>query len=485
MEKARSLGRNAVLNVIRTVMPILFALLAYRHVMPLLGTEGMGKVAFGHSWVIYFTLLAMLGVDTYAVREGARRREDPADFARFADEVFTLNLIFTALAYLLLGLALLFLPKLRDYRLLILLQSLSILFVVLRTVWLNTVFEDYGFLTVLNVGAQLFALALLYVLVRSEADYYWYAASTVAADGIVCVVNRIYCRRYWRPRLTARPNFKAHLRPMLILFANALTISIYVNFDTTMLGWMTDDRHVGLYDQAVKVYNVLKQVMSAVYMVTVARLTFFAARKDFASYKTVFTRVCGSVCVLLLPVSVGVMCLSKEIVLFLGGPAFLEAVSALRILSLSLIFAIFGGLVTACLNITLCRERENLIATLLGAALNVALNFLFIPWLAQNGAAITTALSELFVFLFCWLRLPNKESLVDRRAVGRGVLDALLGSALVAALSFAVHRLLPGGGAAAGLILFGSIGLYALLLAGRKDPFFCEAVSDLRGRLKR
>lgn len=483
MKNKRNMGANAALNVIRTSLALLCPLLSYYRAMHVLGVEGMGKVAFSHSIVGYFSLLAMLGVGTYAVREGARRRENTASFRSFADEILTINLIMATLSYLLLGLALLVFGKLWDYRMLILIQSLSILFTTLGIEWVNAVFEDYLFITIQSIATRLLSLVLVFLLVRSERDYYLYVWITVFADAAVCLSNQIYCRRYVRLHLTARPNIGTHARPLLILFANALTISVYMNFDVTMLGWMKNDYYVGLYDQAVKPYNGVKQLLAAVFTVAIARLTLYAGKEDFASYKRVYSRLWGSLSLLLIPTVVGLLCLAREIVLIMGGAAFLPAVPSLRILALALLFAIFGGLVTSCLNVTLSRERENLIATLLGAALNVGLNFLFIPWLAQNGAAITTVLAELFVFLFCWLRVPDRRRYLEQTEVLRALRDSLLGSLGIVAVSLAAHALLRSPLAVAAVTVLGSVAVYAALLRLLRDPFFLDAVGMLRKKL--
>ena len=49
------------------------------------------------------------------------------------------------------------------------------------------------------------------------------------------VINIFYIRRYIRLRLS-RMNLRAHILPLLVLFANAIAITIYSNADITMLG---------------------------------------------------------------------------------------------------------------------------------------------------------------------------------------------------------------------------------------------------------
>ncbi len=71
----KKMGTNAVLNVIKTALSVLFPLITYPYAIRVLTPAGTGKVAYGSSIVNYFALLAMLGISTYATREGAKRRE--------------------------------------------------------------------------------------------------------------------------------------------------------------------------------------------------------------------------------------------------------------------------------------------------------------------------------------------------------------------------------------------------------------------------
>ena len=74
--RTKSIGINAILNVINQGMRVVFPLITYPYAIRVLGADGIGRVNYSNSIVGYFSLFAMLGVSTYAVREGAKRREN-------------------------------------------------------------------------------------------------------------------------------------------------------------------------------------------------------------------------------------------------------------------------------------------------------------------------------------------------------------------------------------------------------------------------
>ena len=78
--KKKSLDKNAALNMFKTLMSMIFPLVTYPYVTRILQVENIGKINFSGSVVSYFTLLAGLGISTYAIREGAGLRQDKHTF---------------------------------------------------------------------------------------------------------------------------------------------------------------------------------------------------------------------------------------------------------------------------------------------------------------------------------------------------------------------------------------------------------------------
>ena len=74
--KKKNMGINAILNVIKSGLSVLFPLITYPYALRVIGIEGIGKVTYGNSILSYFSLLAALGISTYAVREGAKKKHD-------------------------------------------------------------------------------------------------------------------------------------------------------------------------------------------------------------------------------------------------------------------------------------------------------------------------------------------------------------------------------------------------------------------------
>ena len=95
----KSLRANAVLNVIKQLCSILFPLITIPYVSRVLQVANYGKIAFSSSFISYFSLLASLGITSYAIREGAIVRDKPERLKLLQNEVFTLNVYSTFFSY--------------------------------------------------------------------------------------------------------------------------------------------------------------------------------------------------------------------------------------------------------------------------------------------------------------------------------------------------------------------------------------------------
>ncbi len=167
-----------------------------------------------------------------------------------------------------------------------------------------------------------------------------------------------------------------------------------------MLGTMCDAYYVGLYAVAVKIYTVFKNIGAAVIVVTIPRLANYY-QEDTDKWKNLIIQIVEVFTLFLPPLVTGIFVLARPIIIFLGGNQYLQAMPALKILSLSLLVALYSGIFTNCINITQNKEKINLVATICAATINILLNIFIIPVMQHNGAAITTLIAEITVVIVC------------------------------------------------------------------------------------
>ena len=85
----KSLKLNMVLNAIKSIFGVIFPLISFPYVSRILGEERLGQYSFALSVVSYFILFARLGIETYAMREGAALRDRHACLEKLTSEMFS------------------------------------------------------------------------------------------------------------------------------------------------------------------------------------------------------------------------------------------------------------------------------------------------------------------------------------------------------------------------------------------------------------
>lgn len=393
--KKNSMKKNAILNITKQICQILFSLITIPYVTRILGTELYGAVNYGNSIVSYFALISALGISTYGIREGALVRDDKRSISKLASELLSLNIMSMFLAYSLLFM-LLCTSTFKHYRVLIIIQSLTILFTTIGMDWLNSVYEDYFFITIRYIAFQLSALIAMLLLVKNPGDYFIYAFLVVMASAGANIANYFHTRKYVNISLTIR-GIKKHIKPILILFGNAVAITIYVNSDITMVGVYQGDKSVGIYSLASRIYSVIKLVINGMVLVTVPRLSRYFGQKDKVHWNGLLSKIFMVLIMFMLPASAGIIALAPKVMEIMGGSEYICGADALQILGGAIFFSLIAFFFSNCILIPSKNERIVFRATLFSAILNVILNVGFIPKMDYLGAAITTLIAEVFV----------------------------------------------------------------------------------------
>lgn len=355
---------------------------------------GMGKYNFASSIVSYFLLIAGLGINMFAVREGARLRDNRKKFSEFASKILTINLISTIISYVLLIIILLAVSSLHNYSSAILIFSLQIFLTTIGVNWLFVIFEEYGYITLRNILFKIVSIALLFIFVRNSNDYINYACITVFASTGSNILNFFYAKKFCDFKLNFNFNYSSYIKPILVIFASTIAIQIYVNSDVTMLGFIKGDYSVGIYNVAVKVYTIAASLLASILAVTIPRLSMLMGQNRLNEYNKLLKDLLNTLLVLVVPAMVGLFILSKDVSVLLGGSKYIKSAESLKILCFAMIFKLFCSVFNECVLIPVKRENKSLLAFSFAAVLNIGLNFILIPLFAEKGAALTTVLAE-------------------------------------------------------------------------------------------
>lgn len=470
------------MNMVKTVVALVFPLITFPYISRVLQVENLGKVNFAHSIVNYFVLFATLGLKTYGIREGAALRNDRVKFQMFFSQVLTITAVSTAVSLAVLFALTFSSPRLREYDVLILILSAAVVLPTIGCEWVCAAFEDYAYITIRSLLVQFLSLILIFMLIHKPEDYYAYACILVFSSQGSNIFNLFYIRRYVKYSLTRKTDAGHHIKPMMVLFASSLATTIYVSSDTTVLGLISGEYYTGLYTAATKLYSVIKNLISAIVVVSIPRFSYYYSNGKTEEYHALLCRISKVLCLLAVPAAAGVFVLSEDIILLISGETYMEAASALRILSVAVVFVAASWVQSQCVLIPMKKEKWVLYTTAATAVLNVLLNLILVRKWQHNAAAFTTVIAEATVVLVYHfvIRRDVKIEGLFRQGVHAAAGSAVMVGWLLLVQSWDGNVLFRLSAA-----IISGIGIYSLVLLLLKDEVARGIASQLLRRLKR
>lgn len=393
----KSLAHNALFNLLKSFMSIIFPVVTFTYASRILMPEGMGKIEFVKSYVAYFSIVAMLGIVNYGTREGAKVRDDKEKLSNLASELFFINIISVILSYAIFIMTILFVPKLSGYIDILLIYSITIPLTAMGMEWLYSAVEDYRYIAIRTTIVQIGSVILMLLLVKNEDDLWKYALIQAVATTGSDIFNFIHLKKYVHINLFSVDYcmcIKKHIKPIAIMFCMTLFIQIFIHMDSTMLGFMTNDKYVGLYAASGKMTGMLSTMITSLSLVAMPRIAYYVEQKKENEIIELCEIIINLIMMLGIPATIGMIMLSKDMLILFCGQTYFEADIASKIMALRIILVPLNSFILLHLFIPMGKEKNNLWATSSAAIINLIINYILIPRYYHAGAAIGTVMAE-------------------------------------------------------------------------------------------
>ena len=396
-----SLKNNVVLNYINTLASIVFPLITFPYAARILLPEGIGLFNFQNSIIGYITLLSSLGIPLYAVREVARVRDNVEERNRVTVEIALLSLILAAGGYVIVFAVGELVPQINAHLSLFYILSLSILFTALGVSWFYTAIEDFKFITVRGLIIRVLFVVALFLFVKSKEDLLIYGVVIVGSTVGNEFINFIHLRKFinifklnW-----SKVNIFRHLKPSFSIFVLNLSVSLYVQLNPVMLGFLSDNTQVGYYTAGSKLSYIILSVVTSMATVLIPHVSNMIQVHDTEKFKQLITKVYHYYMALALPFTIGLIVLSVPLTLVICGNSFYEASYVTAITAPVIIFVSITNIIGFQVLYPYGKENYVTYSTIGGAVINLIVDIPLILLWGSKGAAIATFCAELAVLL--------------------------------------------------------------------------------------
>jgi len=445
--------------------------------------DGIGAVNFLNSIISYIVLLTSLGIPMYAVKEVAKYRDNKAQRDKITIEIIILSTILCLFGYVAVLALAEFVPQIHRQAALFYILSLTIVFTSIGVNWFYQGIEDFKFITVRAIIIRTLAAAALFIFVRDSSDLLIYGMVTVGSTVGNNIINFIHLRKHISLKFLKlnEINVLRHLKPSLQVFILNLIISLYIQLNSIMLGFMSGDEAVGYFTAGTKISHIGLTIISSLGTVLLPRCSHLVKIGDRKGFASVINKSLNVTLALSLPMTAGLMILASPITMIFCGQEYLDAIPVLYLNAPVIIFVSLTNLMG--IQILYPLDKINIVIfSVSGAAFfNLILNIFLIPPYGATGAAISTLIAEfavLFIQIVCGRKYyPFKlSSLFAYKYISGTIIMSV--SVFTCINLFQSDAMKIAAGCCTGILV------YLLTLIFMKDPLTCETIEIIKNKLK-
>ena len=431
MTLLRSATRNIVVlggsQIVMWVAAFAFTIAQARY----LGPASFGDLSVALAYAAFLGIVIDFGLGTQLSRMVAQRQPGHAE-ALFATMLLRAGLWLVALP--LLGIATLAFGYDGELRDAIFLLAVYILFVGISTTIASYLQgrEEFLLAAIAQIAQRATALGIGMVMLILQPDVTAVAAAFVAGGvaNLVVLLVGLRRRQWLSPRIDGRKALEL-LRSAVPLGAYWIATTFYWSVGLIILERLAPPENVGWYAAAFRLFSVATIPPSVIAGIVLYPVLARLALGSRAELRAVIEKALTLLTLSGMAAALVFAVLAEPIVALLyPAESYAQAASALRLLAPALLF-IYVNWIFASALLSLHQERRLLVIAVAAAVLNPIANFVAIPFLGQDGAALTTSLTELLILTWLVRTMPRDLLGVENLRVGAKALAAACVTAVV------------------------------------------------------
>ncbi len=396
--KNSSVSNNIIYNMAFQLFTTFIPVIITPYISRTLGLENNSIYSFVETVVTLIAIFGTIGTFLYGSRKVAYVRDNKYNLSKCTYEIIFLKLI---LLVPILLLYIIFFCITGKYKLYFLISIITIISSSLEITWFFNGLEEFKLITIRNFIIKMCFVISLFLFVKTENDltnYFW----IVVINGFVsniCMYPLL--KRYIYPlKEVNKLNVFSHLKESFVLFIPQSANYIYSYSDKIMLGLLTPTlTNVGIYDYAYRIVKMIISLLQSIGYALLSRIANLSSKNDEDGIKKYINLSIKFTLFLSLPMMFGLIGISKVFVPLYLGNEYIETSKVIYYLCPLVLITSLNSVLGVQLLLAVKKDVEYIRCTVLGAVINIALNFALIPKYGIIGACITSLLSEFVVLI--------------------------------------------------------------------------------------
>ena len=412
MTIVRKIAYNTVISTGARLLGVALSLISIGLIARYLGQSGFGSYSLVLAFLYIFDSLADLGLYSLMVREISK---SDVDEKKVASNILTIRIVALLVFMGIASIIVWFFPYPAQVKNSVIIASISFIFLSIGQVLMG-IFQKYlrtdksALADVLGRVAQ---LILVIIIMKFNLGFYSIMLALVISGLINLSLLIVFARKYVHFSLQFDfAYWKKLIRATIPIAASIVLTLVYFKIDSVFLSLPMINRYspnimsdVGIYGIAYKILEGLI-FFPAMFVGLIMPLLSQSAFVDLEKFKKVFQKTLDILIIFIVPLVIGLIMLSSQIVLLIGGSDFIASGPVLNILALAIGLIFLGSLFGNSI-IALDKQKKGAWIYFWGMIFNIVINLIIIPKYRYIGAAWTTTATELLVTIMMFILISK------------------------------------------------------------------------------
>lgn len=470
--------KNYIYNVTYQMMVLIVPFVTTPYISRIFGPEGVGSYAVSYSIAHYFCLFGLLGINNYGTRTIAYCRDDDNKCKEAFWNLNYMRGITMGIACIAYALFVLFMVD-SSKKILYMAQGGLLLASMADISWFFAGMEEFKKTAVRGIIVKLTGMILIFIFVRKKTDIWLYA-------GIIAGTMLIGQIAMWgavgRRMKVAAPKsglIRHYIWESFRFWIPAVAVNIYSSLDKVMLGYLISDSEAGIYENSQKTVKMVSTITTTFATVMTPKMSNYFITNNFKSLKDIVYKSFRFVTILAVPMSFGILSIRNTFVPWFYGEEF-KKISLLLIISSWLVISLSWSNVLGNQILIPCgRETQYTKSVVIGACINICLNFFLIPEFKSMGAIISSVAAE---YIGMFFMMYFARDMVQAKQLLIGIPKYFLVGGIMYIVIFYLGEMLGYYAYTTGIQIVSGIVIYGMGLYLIKDEFLSEQFKRLKGR---
>ena len=408
-DNKRLLSNFISLSVLQGANYIL-PLITLPYLVRVLGVENYGLLAFAGATVAYFSVITDYGFNLTATREISIHREDKNKVTEIFSAVMTIKFILMFASLFLLTILVFSFEKFSQNWEIYFLSFGTVLGQVLFPVWFFQGMERMKYITYLNILAKSIFTIAVFVFVQKQSDY-WIVPLLTSIGFVVAGIFSLRLVKkefYISFKLQEYNTLKYYFQDGWHIFIANFAGNFYRNFNTIVLGLLTNNIFVGYYSIAEKLIKIIQMLQNIVGSVMFPFLSkkisenknyFFELNQKYIKY------ILG---IYLLAV-IATFLLAPFIIYLINGNYQASMILNIKIMSVVILIGGLNYYYGVLGLVSMGYKKEFSRSIVITGIANIVISIILIYFFKDIGASISLVVSELILLIIISYFIKNMK----------------------------------------------------------------------------